>query len=94
MRKVMSHMFAQSAVAAEEPLVQRYVDKMIERLRERAVLGEEVDMVMWYKYGLAVSLLIHALQQPNTVPATLLLIYSALWPSTKTSDVLKAESFM
>ena len=43
-------MFAPSAVASEEPLVQRYVDKMVERLRERAVLNEEIDMVMWYKY--------------------------------------------
>ncbi|KAL8387040.1 hypothetical protein RB595_010202 [Gaeumannomyces hyphopodioides] len=50
MRRVMNHMFAPSAIASEEPLVQRYVDKMIARLRERASLGEEVDMLMWYNY--------------------------------------------
>lgn len=55
MRRVMSHMFAPSAVASEEPLVQRYVDRMIERLREKAVGHEEIDIVNWYKYVLAAS---------------------------------------
>ncbi|KLU89742.1 hypothetical protein MAPG_08711 [Magnaporthiopsis poae ATCC 64411] len=50
MRRVMNHMFAPSALASEEPLVRRYVDKLITRLRERAARGEEVDMVMWYNY--------------------------------------------
>lgn len=54
-------MFAPSAVASEEPLVQRYVDKMVDRLRERAALHEEIDMVMWYKYALAALVFTHSL---------------------------------
>lgn len=52
MRRVMNHMFAQGALTKEEPLVQRYVDKMVERLKAEAIHGKEVDMVMWYKYVL------------------------------------------
>lgn len=48
-------MFAQGALAKEEPLVQRYVDKMVDRLRDKAIYGKEVDMVMWYKYVVAIS---------------------------------------
>ena len=61
MRRVMSHMFAQSALTSEEPLVQRYVDKMVSRLRERAAQHEEVDMVTWYKYALTAVWSIHLL---------------------------------
>ncbi|KAI6377235.1 hypothetical protein MCOR31_001300 [Pyricularia oryzae] len=50
MRRVMNHMFAQGALTKEEPLVQRYVDKMVERLKAEAIHGKEVDMVMWYNY--------------------------------------------
>ncbi|TLS24124.1 hypothetical protein PpBr36_08829 [Pyricularia pennisetigena] len=50
MRRVMNHMFAPGALTKEEPLVQRYVDKMVDRLRDKAIRDEEVDMVMWFKY--------------------------------------------
>jgi hypothetical protein len=99
MRRVMNHMFAPSALANEEPLVQRYVDKMVTRLREKAAQGEEVDMVMWYKYVLlAPTLFTMRRARPRfsdgIIQVTPPLICSVHWPSTRISAVLRAGSSM
>ncbi|KAJ5588206.1 benzoate 4-monooxygenase cytochrome P450 [Penicillium hordei] len=52
-RRVLSHAFSERAVAAQEPLVQTYVDQLINGLKG-ATAGKEgegvVDMVSWYNW--------------------------------------------
>ena len=56
MRGLLNHGFTESALRAQEPLIQHYVDLLIERLHERATdpqtqgLGAVVDIVAWYNY--------------------------------------------
>lgn len=57
MRKLLSHGFTEHALKAQEPIVQKYVDLLIERLRERAAASEAVtgngavlDIVPWLNY--------------------------------------------
>lgn len=47
-RKALSHAFSAKGLQAQEPLVNGYVDKLIERLRGIAESGVPVDMVKWY----------------------------------------------
>lgn len=47
-RKALSHAFSAKGLQAQEPLVNGYVDKLIERLKGVAESGVPVDMVKWY----------------------------------------------
>ncbi|EYE95238.1 cytochrome P450 [Aspergillus ruber CBS 135680] len=47
-RKALSHAFSAKGLQAQEPLVNGYVDKLIERLKGMAETGVPVDMVKWY----------------------------------------------
>ncbi|KAK0614865.1 cytochrome P450 monooxygenase [Bombardia bombarda] len=50
-RRVLAHAFSERAVAAQEPLVQRYVDQLVSRLKEAAAASDEAqDMVKWYNW--------------------------------------------
>jgi cytochrome P450 len=50
-RRVLAHAFSNSAVVAQEPLVQRYVDQFIDKLKEAANNSQgSVDMVQWYTW--------------------------------------------
>lgn len=52
MRRLQSHMFSEKALAAQEPLITSYVDKMILKLHEKADNPDisYVDLVKWYNY--------------------------------------------
>ncbi|CAG8902802.1 unnamed protein product [Penicillium egyptiacum] len=52
-RRVLSHAFSERAVAAQEPLVQTYVDQLINGLKKVTAAKEGegvVDMVSWYNW--------------------------------------------
>lgn len=49
-RKLISHGFAEKALLEQEPLMQGFVDLLIQRLKERAPMGKPVDMVSWYNW--------------------------------------------
>lgn len=44
-RKAISHGFSDRSLRAQEPIVKRYVDLLIQKLRELAVIDQSVDMV-------------------------------------------------
>ncbi|TVY19188.1 Cytochrome P450 monooxygenase [Lachnellula arida] len=52
MRRLQSHMFAEKALAAQEPLIKEYIDLFISRLNEKASspATNVVNMVAWYNY--------------------------------------------
>jgi cytochrome P450 len=53
MRKLLSHGLTQRALKSQEPIVQKYVALLIERLKEQAAEspgGAVVDMVPWFNY--------------------------------------------
>ncbi|CAG9982954.1 unnamed protein product [Clonostachys byssicola] len=51
LRRVLAHGFSSQAIMDQQPLVRRYVDLLIERLRERCKDGTEpVGMVSWYNW--------------------------------------------
>lgn len=53
MRRLLSHGFSANAMAQQEPLINRYVDLLVERLREKAKTGTGVvDVSSWYNYCL------------------------------------------
>ncbi|GAQ05188.1 maltose permease MAL31 [Aspergillus lentulus] len=47
-RKALSHAFSTKGLQAQECLVTRYIDKLIERLKEFAESGRAADMGTWY----------------------------------------------
>ncbi|KAL1840908.1 hypothetical protein VTJ49DRAFT_7650 [Mycothermus thermophilus] len=53
-RRVLAHAFSEKALRGQEAIMRQYVDKLISRLRERAVPGEPggsvVDVVKWYNF--------------------------------------------
>jgi cytochrome P450 len=50
-RKVLSHSFSANALAAQEPLLQGYVDLLVNRLKEVTSAGEGTqDMTKWYNW--------------------------------------------
>ncbi|CAK45415.1 uncharacterized protein An08g03780 [Aspergillus niger] len=50
-RRVLAHAFSDKALMGQEPLVQRYVDQLIDRLKEVTSANDEpVDMVKWYNW--------------------------------------------
>lgn len=58
MQKVLGHSFTERALAAQEPIVQKYVGLLIDRLREKVLTPEKagqksetiVDMVPWLNF--------------------------------------------
>ena len=57
MRKLLSHSFTEHALKAQEPILQKYIGLLVERLRERATALESeiaeqglVDIVPWLNY--------------------------------------------
>ncbi|TGO07172.1 hypothetical protein BTUL_0316g00080 [Botrytis tulipae] len=47
-RKAMSHAFSAKGLQAQEPILKKYVDKLIARLEHEATSEVPVDMVKWY----------------------------------------------
>ncbi|RDA92893.1 hypothetical protein CP533_3867 [Ophiocordyceps camponoti-saundersi (nom. inval.)] len=47
-RRQLAQAFSDSALAGYEPIVRGYVDRLLERLAERARKGEAVDIVSWF----------------------------------------------
>ncbi|KAF5869159.1 putative cytochrome p450 monooxygenase protein [Botrytis fragariae] len=47
-RKAMSHAFSAKGLQAQEPILKRYVDKLVTRLEHEAKSRLPVDMVKWY----------------------------------------------
>lgn len=52
MRRIQTHMFSEKALAAQEPVLHRYIDKLISKLHEQASKPETavIDVVRWYNY--------------------------------------------
>ncbi|GME27350.1 Cytochrome P450 [Neofusicoccum parvum] len=49
-RRVFSHAFSDKALREQEPLIQRYIDLLIQRLHEKVKAGADVDMVRYYNF--------------------------------------------
>ena len=50
-RRLLSHAFSDRALREQEPLLQRYINLLIQRLHERCSNGAEpLDMVKWYNW--------------------------------------------
>lgn len=51
MRRLLSHAFSEKALGAQEPLITRYVDLLMLRLKQQASdpATSVVDIVKWYK---------------------------------------------
>lgn len=47
MRRILNHGFTEQALKAQEPIVQTYVDLLIQRLRERAAASPEAGSEKW-----------------------------------------------
>jgi hypothetical protein len=47
-RKSLAHAFSEKALRDQEPLIGKYVDLLIEKLKEYALSGDTADMAMWY----------------------------------------------
>jgi hypothetical protein len=93
MRKIMNPMFAPSAIIKHEPVIQKYVDKMVMRLSERSARSEETDLVMWFKYADCQSSNT-ALRLTDRQTATRHLISSGHQRSTKISAAFRVASSM
>ncbi|KAK8037655.1 Cytochrome P450 [Apiospora marii] len=53
LRSVLSHGFSASRLLDQQPIIMRYVDLLVERLREKTMTDKEipVNMVLWYNYA-------------------------------------------
>ncbi|KAF7950057.1 hypothetical protein EAE96_007359 [Botrytis aclada] len=49
-RKAMSHAFSAKGLQAQEPILKKYVDKLITKLEHEAKSRSPVDMVKWYNF--------------------------------------------
>lgn len=50
-RRLLSHAFSDSALRGQEPIIQKYVDLLMERLRQNADNGTRaLDLVKWYNF--------------------------------------------
>ncbi|KIW86126.1 hypothetical protein Z517_01520 [Fonsecaea pedrosoi CBS 271.37] len=47
-RRALSHGFSSQAIANQQPLINRYIDLLIQRLDER--VGQKIDAVAWYNW--------------------------------------------
>jgi cytochrome P450 len=50
MRRSLAHAFSDNALRGQEPLVQQYVDLLVQRLGEQESEGEPVDIMRWYNF--------------------------------------------
>ncbi|OJD32676.1 cytochrome p450 [Diplodia corticola] len=50
MRRIFSHAFSDKALRDQEPLVQKYIDMLMQRFSEKAKAGVVVDMVRYYNF--------------------------------------------
>lgn len=50
MRRSLSHAFSDKALRAQEPIVQKYVDLLVQRLHENSSKDGPIDMISWYNY--------------------------------------------
>lgn len=50
-RRNVSHAFSDKALRSQEPLIQSYVDLLIQRLDEHANQGKTVDIMRWYNFS-------------------------------------------
>lgn len=50
-RKLLSHAFSDKALQEQEPLIQKYVDQLVDRLKEvTSEDGQPIDMTKWYNW--------------------------------------------
>jgi cytochrome P450 len=49
-RKAISHGFSDKALRDQEQLIKKYIDLLMEKLRDVAEVGTKTDMVKWYNY--------------------------------------------
>jgi len=50
-RRLLSHAFSDSSLRGQEPIIQSYVDLLVQRLNEKAESGKQaLDMVAWYNF--------------------------------------------
>ena len=47
-RRLFAHAFSEKGLREQEPLIRKYVDLLVDSLRERAQSGETVDIATWY----------------------------------------------
>ena len=47
-RRALSHAFSEKGLREQEPLIQVYINLLIEKLRDVAASGDKTDMVKWY----------------------------------------------
>jgi cytochrome P450 len=50
LRKVFSHGFSAQAMLAQQPLIQRYVSILVEKLKAASKTGEAQEMTAWYNW--------------------------------------------
>lgn len=50
MRRVFSHAFSDKALREQEPLIQKYIGMLMQRLGEKAKAGLDVDLVRYYNF--------------------------------------------
>ncbi|KAF1941734.1 cytochrome P450 monooxygenase-like protein [Clathrospora elynae] len=50
MRRNLSHAFSDRALRQQEPLIQSYVDLLVQRIGEHAAEGKDMDITQWYNY--------------------------------------------
>jgi hypothetical protein len=48
LRRLLSHGFSEKALRFQEPIIQRYLDLFIRRLRDLSAKGDDIDMLTWY----------------------------------------------
>ncbi|KIW01823.1 uncharacterized protein PV09_06675 [Verruconis gallopava] len=73
MRRLVAHAFSDKAMREQEPIIQQYVDLLMDKLHERA--GQKIDIVSWFNFttfdlmgDLAFSESFHCLQQSQYHP--------------------------
>ncbi|PSN65363.1 cytochrome P450 3A17 [Corynespora cassiicola Philippines] len=49
-RRILAHAFSKAALSEQEPLIRKYVELLIDRVREMAKEGKPVDVVKWYNF--------------------------------------------
>lgn len=50
-RRLLSHAFSDSSLRGQEPIITKYVDLLMRRLRENVTTGAQaIDMVAWYNF--------------------------------------------
>jgi cytochrome P450 len=50
LRRCLAHGFSDRSMREQQPLIKKYIDLLITRLRERAKPGNKVDMAAWYNW--------------------------------------------